>query len=120
MGNRFAQISTRSCVTSDRDSGGNFLSPANLTVIVGRHMRAAGVDRCMPRAGRRQQEENERDWFVRAVNEKDEIVILDRLALIGPRRSRCLQDKAQTFVIRVVPLLVGHLAAIRREPYDGL
>jgi hypothetical protein len=36
----------------------------------------------MPRAGWRQRGENERDWLVIAVDEKDEIVILDRLALI--------------------------------------
>ena len=80
-------------------------------------MRAAGVDRYMPRAGWRQRGENERDWLVIAVDEKDEIVILDRLALIVVLAGRAaFEIKPETFCIRLVPLLVGHLAAIRREP----
>src|SRR5713226_4156295 len=96
-----------------------FLSVVNPTVIVGCHVRAAGVDRYMPRARRRQRGENERDWFVRAVNEKDEIVILDRLAfLVVLARRAAFEIKPETSCIRLTPLLVGHLAPIRRKPYN--
>ncbi len=79
----------------------------------------AGVDRYTPRAGRSQRGKNERNRFVIAVNEKDEIVILNRLAPFVVLTGRvAFEIEPKTSCVRLVPLLVGHLAPIWREPYD--
>lgn len=101
LGNRFAQISTRSCVgaivTRVEISQPRESDRHRWTSYAG----GWGVDRCMPRAGRRQQGENERDWFAIAVNENDEIVILDRLALIVVLAGRAaFKIKPETFCIK--------------------
>src|SRR5260370_42543189 len=97
-----------------------FFGAATLTAIIVPYTRVAGVDRYTPRAGRSQRGKNERNRFVIAVNEKDEIVILNRLApfvVLTGRVAFAIESK--TSWGRLVPLLVGHLLPIWRRPYDN-